>query len=393
MGGVVFYDRVAGPLNRLQGTPVRIQPKAAGTCPNDGELSMVAYMSGMPFVGKDCCASTDLPAGLRVAAGTALACLLIAISACSGPSTPPDAVATPAPSSATPSSTAPSSATQEQQDFAGLVDVGDGRRIWASCKGQGSPTVVLISGHGNGAEDWSLILAPDDPVQRTPMDDVSVGLGTMVASDDAVFPSIARTTRVCTYDRPDIRFSGDVTTPRPQPHTVDLDVEDLHALLNAIGEGGPLVLVSHSYGGLISTLYARTYPDAVAGLVMVDTVSEVMEELVSPGALDWWDKVNATTNDVVREGVMVKDAFARINAAGPMPRVPAIVLVADKPFHESPEALDVEHTTFADWQAMVNKLGANLGAKTITGTNSGHNIYLYNPKLVIDSINEVLAGK
>ena len=281
-----------------------------------------------------------------------------------------------------------------QRDFAGLVDIGGGRQIWATCKGRGSPTVVLLSGHGNGAEDWSLVLDPKDPAHQAPGDDVSAGMGTIVASDDAVFPSIARTTRVCTYDRSDIRYTGEVTTPRPQPHTVDLDVSDLHSLLGAIGEPGPYVFVAHSYGGLSSTLYARTYPESVAGLVMVDTVSEVMQDLVSPGALDWWDAVNAATNDVVREGVMIKDAFARINAAGPMPRVPAIVLVADKPFRVDlipPELLQGEHTTFADWVAMVDELGVELGAKTVTKTDSGHNIYLYNPQLVIDSINDMIG--
>jgi len=280
-----------------------------------------------------------------------------------------------------------------RRDFAGLVDVGGGRQIWATCKGQGSPTVILLSGHGNGAEDWSLILDPHDPAHTTPGDDVSAGMGKLITSDDAVFPSVARTTRVCTYDRPDIRFTGEVTTPRPQPHTVDLDVDDLHALLTAIGEPGPYVLVSHSYGGLISTLYARTYPQSIAGLVMVDTVSEVMADLVTPGALDWWDKVNAQTNDVVREGVMINDAFARINTARPMPKVPAIVLVADKPYRDDlipPELLQGEHTTFADWVAMVNQLGVNLGATTITTTHSGHNIYLYNPTLVTDSIREIV---
>jgi hypothetical protein len=82
------------------------------------------------------------------------------------------------------------------------------------------------------------------------------------------------------------------------------------------------------------------------------------------------------------------------DAAGPMPKVPAIVLEADKPFRVDlipPELLQGEHTTFADWQAMVNQLGVNLGATTITKTDSGHNIYLYNPKLVIDSIHEIVT--
>ena len=320
----------------------------------------------------------------RASVGILIGCgLVLAASACGS---------SPDHSGAGPATGAPPTALA-RTDFAGLVDVGGGRQIWATCKGQGSPTVVLLSGKGNGAEDWSLILDPDDPIHQTPGDDVSAGMGKLAASDDAVFPSVARTTRVCTYDRPDIRLTGEVTTPRLQPHTVDLDVSDLHSLLTAIGEPGPYVLVSHSYGGLVSTLYSRTYPDSIAGLVMVDTVSEVMQDLVTPGALDWWDEVNAATNDVVREGVMIKDAFAQINAAGPMPKKPPVVLVADKPFRVDlipPELLQGQHTTFADWQAMVNKLGVNLGAKTITKTNSGHNIYLYNPTLVTDSIDEIV---
>jgi pimeloyl-ACP methyl ester carboxylesterase len=282
-----------------------------------------------------------------------------------------------------------------ERDFAGLVDVGAGRRIWATCRGQGAPTVVFISGKGNGAQDWSQILAPDDPIHDTPGDDLSVGMGTIEESDAAVFPSVARTTRVCAYDRPDIRTEGKVTTPRKrQPHTVDLDVDDLGALLPKIGGPGPYVLVAHSYGGLIATLYARTHPKQVAGMVMVDTASEVMADVVTPGALDWWDDVNQQTSDAVREGVKVKDAFGRINAAGPMPNVPAVVLVADKPYRTDlipPDVLAGEHTTFEDWQAMVNRLGAQLGAKTITETNSGHNIYMYSPQLVIDAIDEVVA--
>ena len=262
----------------------------------------------------------------RASVGILIGCgLVLAASACGS---------SPGHGGAGPASGAPTTA-RAQKDFAGLVDIGGGRQIWATCKGQGSPTVVLLSGKGNGAEDWSLILDPDDPVHQAPGDDLSAGLGKLVASDDAVFPSVARTTRVCAYDRSDIRLTGEVTTPRPQPHTVDLDVSDLHSLLTAIGEPGPYVFVSHSYSGLVSTLYARTYPDSIAGLVMVDTASEVMEDLVTPGALDWWDEVNAATNDVVREGVMVKDAFAQINAAGPMPKVPAIVLEADKPLRET----------------------------------------------------------
>lgn len=280
-------------------------------------------------------------------------------------------------------------------DFEGAVDTGDGRSLFVECRGQGSPTVVLISGRGNGAADWSEVLDPSDPVHEHPGDDLGIGMGELHRSDNAVFPSVARFTRVCAYDRPDVRFDGaDLSTPRPQqPHTVDLDVDDLHALLDGAGESGPFVLVSHSYGGLISALYARTYPATVAGLVMVDSATELMEDVVSPGKLAAWDEANRTISDQVREGVELVDAFGRIKEAPGMPAVPAVVLTADKPWRTDllpADAQEADNVSFDDWLAASDRLASALGAKHITATNSGHNIYQYEPALVTGAIREIV---
>jgi pimeloyl-ACP methyl ester carboxylesterase len=48
-------------------------------------------------------------------------------------------------------------------------------------------------------------------------------------------------------------------------------VGELHDLLEAAGEAGPYLLVGHSLGGVHVRLFALTYPDEVAGLVLVDT--------------------------------------------------------------------------------------------------------------------------
>jgi hypothetical protein len=37
-------------------------------------------------------------------------------------------------------------------DFASLVDIGGGRKMYLACKGAGVTTVALISGKGNGAK-------------------------------------------------------------------------------------------------------------------------------------------------------------------------------------------------------------------------------------------------
>lgn len=275
----------------------------------------------------------------------------------------------------------------------GLVDIGDGRSIYAKCAGEGSPTVVFISGKGNGAQDWQDVLAPGDPARDGPGDDLPWGIGAIEHSDDAVFPEVARFTRVCAYDRPDIRMEGSVTTPRDQPHTVDLDVADLHALLVALNEPGPYVLVAHSYGGLIALLYARTYPDTVGGLVMVDAASQLIADVTSADRLANWDASNSATSAQLREGVQVIDAFDRINAAGPLPDVPAVVLSADKPWRTDllpPEIATIDTVTFDDWLAAQALLAETLGAEQITNTVSGHDIHLYSPALVVAQIREIV---
>lgn len=275
----------------------------------------------------------------------------------------------------------------------GTVDIGGGRKLSVECRGTGSPTVVLISGKGNGAEDWQQVLDPADPAHEAPGDDVSAGMGVLERSDAAVLPSVARFTRVCAYDRPDVRTGNDVSTPRAQPHTVDADVRDLHALLAALHEPGPFVLVAHSYGGMIATLYARTYPHAIGGLVMVDAAGQQMEDVVSATTLKNWDEINATTSPQVREGVRVIDAFAKINASPPLPRVPAVVLSADKPYRTDLLPADVNQddlVTFADWLAAQDRLATELHAEHIMKTDSGHNVYMYSPALVVAAIREVV---
>ena len=42
-----------------------------------------------------------------------------------------------------------------QGDFAGLVNVGGGRRMYLECRGAGSPAVVIAAGGEASAADWT----------------------------------------------------------------------------------------------------------------------------------------------------------------------------------------------------------------------------------------------
>ena len=121
-----------------------------------------------------------------------------------------------------------------------LVDIG-GRKLHLHCIGTGSPTVVIEAGASSFAIDFSLVQ-----------------------------PEIAKTTRVCSYDRAGSGWSE----ARPDVETPARVVADLRALLNAAGEQGPFVLVGASRGGVYVRLFQAEYPDLVAGLVLIDPAVE-----------------------------------------------------------------------------------------------------------------------
>ena len=131
-------------------------------------------------------------------------------------------------------------------DFAGLIDIGGGRKMYLECRGTGSPTVVLVGGLRASAEDW----------------------GIADKSAPAALHEVSKFTRVCACDRPGtpVGEKPSRSDSVPQPVTAGDAVADLHALLTAAGEAKPYVLVGHSYGGLIVRLYASTYPEDVSGL-------------------------------------------------------------------------------------------------------------------------------
>ncbi len=116
----------------------------------------------------------------------------------------------------------------------------DGHRMYIECTGSGSPTVILEGGLGQGSAYFARIA-----------------------------PMVASTTRVCAYDRAGRGRSEAVSTDQD---AVAL-AHDLHALLVASGNPGPYVLAGHSAGGLYVRSFAATYPDEVAGVVLLDAQS------------------------------------------------------------------------------------------------------------------------
>ena len=83
-----------------------------------------------------------------------------------------------------------------------------------------------------------------------------------------VQPEVAKFTRACSYDRAGLGWSD----AGPMPRTSRQIVDELHTLLRNARVEGPYVLVGHSFGTFTVRLYASTYPDEVAGMVLVDPI-------------------------------------------------------------------------------------------------------------------------
>lgn len=277
-------------------------------------------------------------------------------------------------------------------DTAGLVDIGAGRSLYLNCQGQGSPTVFVIPGKGSYAEAWNSRVVPDDPTYSSPYD--MIEKATIEPSSLAAQPLVAKTTRICVYDRPNTRPDGtDRSTPVAQPHTVRSDVDDVIRLIDAADLPTPMVFVAHSYGGLVLDLLARERPDLVSGLVFTEPTSEFLWGLGRPDQNTAFN-IDSQQSAPDEEGVLAQDALATIAAAPPLPRVPAIVLSADR--FADPAALKPDNYTQAQIRQANDMLAAALGTTNVVIPGSGHNQMLYQPQAVADQIvtvvDEVRSG-
>ncbi len=119
---------------------------------------------------------------------------------------------------------------------AGLVDVG-GHRLAVRALGKGSPTVVIDSGLGETWEGWQ-----------------------------SLAERISARATVCLYNRAAYGRSE----PGPFPRTASREAAELHALLQRSGLRPPFILVGHSLGGLNALVFARSNPEMVGGMVLLD---------------------------------------------------------------------------------------------------------------------------
>src|SRR5215831_1208781 len=161
------------------------------------------------------------------------------------------------------------------QPIDGIVSV-DGRNAYIHCNGEGTPAVVLEAGASQGSLSWAWVQA-----------------------------DVAKTSRVCSYDRAGYGRSDPVDTPMDAANVS----RQLEALLAAAGVKGPYVLAGQSLGGAYMRMFATEHRNDTVGLVLVDATNPaVLTTVAEIGMQRFLDKPSAlikgTANMLASIGVM-----------------------------------------------------------------------------------------
>jgi pimeloyl-ACP methyl ester carboxylesterase len=257
------------------------------------------------------------------------------------------------------------SASVQAAAFDGMVDVG-AHKLHVVTMGEGPYTVVFESSFGSDLSAWR-----------------------------KVAPEVAKKASVLVYSR-----AGTGQSPaRGVGVPLEQAAAEFKQVLAATGAKGPLILVGHSYGAFLIRAFAARHPEQVAGMVFVDPADEGIEPALA--ALDA-ARVQADRRSLaqmvppaMQEDLRLVQAImagGQLPVKSALPDVPAAMLTSVRAdpkspfFIETPAAVKLKRERHAAFFAQFSS-----GAHVVT-PNSGHNIPMQEPELVVGAVEQVLAS-
>jgi len=237
----------------------------------------------------------------------------------------------------------------------------DGQKLHVRILTGRLPAIVLESGGGADASEWATLS-----------------------------PQLAATTgsAVVSYDR-----AGFGRSELPaKPYDVRRELAGLHAALEHLHLASSVLIVGHSYGGLLAQVYAHQYPTTVRGLVLVDPNTVAFVDAVggpsSPLLAVTFD-TGRPLSKVERAGKRQVDAFPQtlsIARRSPLSStLPITVITAGNPFWPTDSANRA-------WRTAHDELvRAGSGRQLVVATSAGHQIPSARPDLIIAAVRDVLS--
>lgn len=266
-----------------------------------------------------------------------------------------------------------------------MLDVG-GYSLYVEDSGSGKVNVIFDSGMGDDLSVWN-----------------------------KVANKVSKFSRVITYDRAGLGWSEE----SPKKRDSKAIIEELHSILEQKNLTGPIVLVGHSFGGVNMQLYALTYPEDIAALVLVDSAHEDQINrmprtglfqkyvfkfgmLAAPFGLPRLYLSNTSPEERAKKST-TKHQYTSLDEASYFPQslnqldtlnpnyggLPLVVIARNQPSSE----IQNKNTKHYIWAGLQESLASRSTDSTLIFTGERqHSIHKVQPEIVIEALQTLVNG-
>jgi pimeloyl-ACP methyl ester carboxylesterase len=211
-----------------------------------------------------------------------------------------------------------------------------------------------------------------------------------------VFSEVSKTNTVIAYNR---AGHGGSSSPQSE-RSGQAIVGELRTLLKSQGLRPPYILIGHSAGGLYMQLFARHYPDEVAGLILVDSTNpkqfdgQSALENQSPlvrGIEFWYSLFRSTTTK--QEYRLLPDAGRSILQ---LPTIPGerVTVIQAKNSISVPGASDAENLVLNAYLKKLKMVEVeNYPGCRLINSDSGHMVPIETPHAITEAVSRYLGAR
>lgn len=242
-----------------------------------------------------------------------------------------------------------------------LVNVGNHKLHFNIIKGKGTP-ILFESGGGEDSRAWNSILEPLSKITGSTL---------------------------ITYDRAGHGKSTiDTSETDINKHGIINLVEDLEIGLKKLGYDKEIILVAHSYGGYLATLYATRHPKLVKSVVLIDVNHNYMDKYGEEDIKSFEQYLPELKEKFIGlyyQASNHRETTKMLNTLSIPLNIPVVDFLAGIPLVKGADK--IEH-----WNECHKKfIKSHPKCIGITAYECGHSIWNQNPSLVINTIAKSFA--